>query len=394
MTTKPIDGVEKMHCQKDRFYLPDHVTYLNCAYMSPQLKVVMETGVKAMGRKNLPYEIAPRDFFDTPELLRRTFSKLINNAEPDRIAIIPSVSYGISIVTNNVDLKPGDQILVAAEQFPSNFYPWHKLSVRKQVQLNIVKAPEGNDRGQGWNESILENINEKTKIVALGNVHWTDGTRFDLRAIRTKTREAGALLVVDGTQSVGALPFDMEDIQPDALICAGYKWLLGPYAITLAYLGPCFDEGDPLEENWINRRNSEHFAGLVSYVHEYRDKALRYAMGEQSNFILTPMLQKAIEQLNEWGVSNIQNYCARMTDDPVRELQSLGISIEDERYRGAHLFGLRTPPNMDMEALADRFKKNEVYISIRGNAIRVAFNVFNDENDMDKLVEIIKKVSK
>ena len=391
MITKQLDSIEKMHCQKDQFFIPDHITYLNCAYMSPQLKRVMDTGVAAMGRKNLPYQITSQDFFDTPKLLRETFSKLINNHDPDRIAIISSVSYGMAIVSKNVDWKPGDQILVVEDQFPSNYYPWYKLSEKKNVHLNIVKAPEESSRGQQWNEKILENINEKTKLVTIGNVHWADGTKFDLRAIRRKTQEVGALLVVDGTQSVGALPFDIQDIRPDALICAGYKWLLGPYSIALAYLGPYFDNGDPIEENWINRRNSEDFAGLVNYVHDYRDKALRYAMGEQSNFILTPMLHQAIEQLNEWGPANIQSYCARWTSDPIRELQSLGISVENERYRGAHLFGLRTPHNMDMENLSEQFKKNNIFISIRGNAIRVAFNVYNDENDMDKLVEIIKK---
>ena len=225
----------------------------------------------------------------------------------------------------------------------------------------------------------------------MANVHWADGTRFDLKAIRKRTLEVGALLVIDGTQSVGALPFDINDIQPDALICAGYKWLLGPYSSAVAYFGPHFDEGEPVEENWINRRDSEDFAGLVNYQSEYRDKALRYSVGEQSNFILVPMLQRAIRQLNDWGPFNIQNYCSTLTSGPIAALQSMGISVENEHYRSAHLFGLRIPENMNMEHLSNEFKKNDLFISIRGNAIRVSFNVFNDENDMDKLVEIIKK---
>ena len=124
MTTKQVDTVKIMPCQKAHFYLPDHVTYLNCAYMSPQLKSVTAAGVTAVEGKNLPYQITVRDFFEGPELLRNTFSRLINNNNPDRIAIIPSVSYGMGIISNNIDLKPGDEILLAEEQFPSNFYPW------------------------------------------------------------------------------------------------------------------------------------------------------------------------------------------------------------------------------------------------------------------------------
>ncbi|NBC06158.1 MAG: aminotransferase class V-fold PLP-dependent enzyme, partial [Bacteroidetes bacterium] len=86
-----------------------------------------------------------------------------------------------------------------------------------------------------WNEAILDAIDERTALVSLAHVHWADGTLFDLPAIRQRATEAGALLVIDGTQSVGALPFDIQEIQPDALICAAYKWLMGPYTTGLAY---------------------------------------------------------------------------------------------------------------------------------------------------------------
>jgi len=120
-------------------------------------------------------------------------------------------------------------------------------------------------------------------------VHWTDGTRFDLVAIGRAARRVGAAFVVDGTQSVGALPFDVREIQPDALVCAGYKWLLGPYAMGAAYFGPRYDAGDPIEENWITRRGSDDFQRLVAYQDEYAPGAIRYDVGERSNFILLPM---------------------------------------------------------------------------------------------------------
>ena len=107
----------------------------------------------------------------------------------------------------------------------------------------------------------------------MSHIHWADGTLFDLKAIRQRTRDVGALLIIDGTQSIGALPFDIQEIQPDALICAGYKWLMGPYSLGLAYLGEFFDEGIPIEENWKNRHNSHHFARLVNYEDKYQPHA-------------------------------------------------------------------------------------------------------------------------
>jgi selenocysteine lyase/cysteine desulfurase len=106
-------------------------------------------------------------------------------------------------------------------------------------------------RGSVWNEKILSAIDNNTRAVALGNVHWADGTLFQLEEIRKRTRDVGALLIVDGTQSVGVMPFDVKKIQPDALVCAGYKWLLGPYSIGLAYYSEYFDEGTPIEESWL-----------------------------------------------------------------------------------------------------------------------------------------------
>ena len=90
------------------------------------------------------------------------------------------------------------------------------------------------NRGKSWNEAILESISDKTKVVSLGNIHWANGTLFDLKSIREKTTKHRALLIVDGSQSVGVLPFSVKEIQPDALICAGYKWLFGPYGCGYA----------------------------------------------------------------------------------------------------------------------------------------------------------------
>jgi selenocysteine lyase/cysteine desulfurase len=208
----------------------------------------------------------------------------------------------MATVAHNLNIKRDQHIIVAGEQFPSNYYPWQSLCEETGASIKTVNAPEDFvDRGKRWNEKILDAINSNTRAVAIANFHWADGTRFDLQAIRKRTKEVGALLIVDGTQSVGAVPFDVQKIQPDALVCAGYKWLLGPYSIGLAYYGDYFNNGKPIEECWINRKDSENFAGLVSYQSDYQPGMLRYEVGEHSNFILVPMMIKAIEQLNKWG---------------------------------------------------------------------------------------------
>jgi selenocysteine lyase/cysteine desulfurase len=378
--------------KRAKFTLPPQLTYLNCAYMSPLLKSVEKVGVSAVRKKRNPVNISQPDFFTETELLRSEYAKLINAPDPKRIVIIPSVSYGMANVVRNLDIKKGQHVIVATEQFPSNVYPWQRLCEEAGAQVITIAPPDDyTNRGKRWNEKILKSINANTKAVAIGQVHWADGTRFDLEAIRKRTREVGALLVIDGTQSVGALPFDVQHIQPDALICAGYKWLLGPYSIGLAYYGSYFDNGKPVEENWINRLNSEDFAGLVNYQSQYQPGALRYEVGEHSNFILVPMLLKAIQQLNNWGPERIQEYCQHIGQPVLQKLAEKGFIIEDEAWRSAHLFGIRLPGNVNMDDVKKSLLKHNVYVSFRGNAIRIAPNVYNTEKDFEKLYKALTK---
>lgn len=379
-----------MESKKSHFQLDTSVTYLNCAYMAPQLKVVEEAGLEGLKRKRNPFQISPEEFFGETDSLREEYAKLIHTKEPKRIVVIPSVSYGMANVAKNLPLSKGDNIIVVGEQFPSNVYPWREAAFEHGAEIVTITPPkESKDRGRLWNEKILNAINSKTKLVALGNIHWADGTLFDLKTIRKQTREVGAWLAIDGTQSVGALPFDVSEIQPDALICAGYKWLMGPYSIGLAYYGPALDNGKPVEENWINRYESENFANLVNYNDDYQPGALRYEVGEHSNFILVPMMLAAVKQLNEWGPQNIQNYCKDLVSSGIKKLKEAGYKIEDENYRSSHLFGIRLGDDHNMEQIKQRFEEENILVSFRGDSIRISPNVYNTEEEFGKLVETL-----
>jgi len=357
--------------------------------MSPMLKKVEKQGITGILMKRNPAKVSIDDFFTNTELVRSEFAKLING-EAKRVVLVPSVSYGMANVMKNVKATRTDNIVVTGEQFPSNYYPWHQLQQDTGVKLKVVSAPDTlTNRGKQWNERIMEAIDGNTKLVALGNVHWADGTKFNLIEIRKRTREVGALLVIDGTQSVGALPFDVAKIQPDALVCGGYKWLMGPYSLGLAYYGEYFDQGKPIEENWINRLHSENFAALVNYQSEYQPGALRYEVGEHSNFILVPMLLEALKQINQWKPTAIQQYTAAITKMPIKILKETGYWIEDEKYRGYHLFGVRLPDDKLIEPIKKAIKKSKISVSFRGNAIRVSPHLYNSEADLMKLVKAL-----
>ncbi len=296
-------------------------------------------------------------------------------------------------VAKNLQVEKGDNIIIPEGQFPSNVYAWKELEKEKGVTLRIAKAPEtAENRGKLWNERILEAIDSRTKMVAIGHIHWADGTKFDLKKIRERSREVNALLVIDGTQSIGALPFDVQEFQPDAVVASGYKWLMGPYATGMAYFGEYFQNGKPIENNWMNRLDSQNFANLVNYQDEYQPGAIRYEVGESANFILSPMLTEALRQVNTWGPENIQTYCKSIAHEAQQELVKMGFQIESAEYRSEHLFGIRLPKGLDLEVVKNRLAADKVFVSVRGNSIRVSPHVYNSKEDFDSLIQSLKQV--
>ncbi len=381
-------------CQKHLFSLPEDSHYLNCATMGPNLKSVEQAGIQGILRKSQPHHITQETFFETTAAVKPLFARLINCSDAERIALIPSVSYGMAIVAKNLAYKPGlqagQEILLIQDEFPSDVYAWEEICRDKQLEIKTIAAPEElADRGKRWNECILEAITSNTCLVMLPNVHWTDGTKYDLVAVSRRAREVGAWFVIDGTQSVGALPLDLQVIQPDALICAGYKWLLGPYSLGAAYFSEAFDNGLPLEQNWINRKGSEEFSRLIDYQTDYRPKAARYSVGEQSNFILLPMLAAALTQLFEWQPERIQAYCKGLTTPILPQLKTAGYWVEDETWRSSHLFGIRLPAHMHMADVKQALTAHKIQVSFRGNAIRISPHVYNEMAEMELLAEVL-----
>jgi len=376
-----------MQSLKHFFSLPENATYINGAYMSPQLKSVEKVGLENIVRKSNPMSIAPQDFFTDRQRLKERFAQLIDAPDAQNCAIIPSVSYGIATVAKNCPLSQGDEVLLVDEQFPSNVYAWREKAQETGATITMITPPEAFEhRGKNWNTKILGAISTKTKVVAMAHIHWADGTLFDLVSIRKRAHEVGAKLIIDGTQSVGALRFSVKEIQPDALICGGYKWLLGPYSIGMTYYADTFNDGQPLEYNWMNRLNSEDFSQLVNYQDGFQPKADRYCVGESSNFILVPMQIRAIEQLLDWGTEYIQTYCHHISEKAIDTLRSKGCFIEEESYRPHHLFGVYLPEHIDLNVLQIRFKQNNISVGIRGKAIRVSPHVYNTEADFEKFV--------
>src|SRR5215210_3470338 len=374
-----------LNCQRELFEIPEEITYLNCAYMSPQLRAVRAAGEEAVARKSRPWEISPDDFFEGSETARELFARVVGG-DAEGVAIIPSVSYGMAVATANVPLVEGQSIVVLEEQFPSNVYPWRVLAKRTGAEVVTVPRPADHD----WTTAVLEHIDERTAVVAVPNCHWTDGSVLDLVRTGERAREVEAALVVDATQSLGAHPLDVSEVRPDFLVSAAYKWLLGPYSIGFLYVGEAYREGVPIEHNWISREGSEDFARLVEYTDAYGPGARRYDVGERSNFVLLPMAIEALRQILAWGVENIAASLRELTAHIEDEAEKLGIETVPASMRAGHMIGLGLGPEVPKD-LAARLAEENVFVSVRGRSLRVSPHLYNTQRDVERLFDSLAR---
>ena len=365
--------------QRELFDIPEGVAYLNCAYMSPQPRSAREVGEWAVARKSRPWEITPQDFFEDSEKARALFARLVGG-EADGVALVPSVSYGIAVAAANVPTREGERILILEDQFPSNVYPWRELAKRSGAQLVTVQRPADHD----WTWSVLDLMDEDTAVVAVPNCHWTDGSLLDLRRVGERARGVGAALVVDAIQSLGAHPFDVREVRPDFLVASAYKWLLGPYGIGFLYAGERWRDGAPIEHNWINRRGSEDFSRLVGYQDAFQPGARRYDVGERNNFALLPMANEALRRILDWGVENVSETIGELTDLIEGEARERSIAAIPAERRARHMVGLKLGPRAP-EDLAARLAGENVFVSVRGESVRVSPHLYNTERDVERL---------
>lgn len=358
--------------------------------MSPLLKTAETAGNVGLIRKRNPQEISGASFFAEVSQLRAGLAKLVNAKNEHQIAIIHAASYGLANAAKNIPVRKGQTIVLVQDEFPSNYYCWQRLAVEKELDLITVKPDlDAIDRTANWNAKLLDAINENTAVVAIENTHWMDGTLFNLKAIADKIKGTSTYFIVDGTQSVGMLPIDVTDLKLDALVCSGYKWMMGPYSSGFAYYSDRLCNGEPIEENWIIRDKSFDFGHLTNYTSQYREGALRYDAGETSNFINIPIFLAAVNQLLAWQPARMNEYVTEISAKTIATLQDRKMLSKHTDSFNPHLFSADLPKSVNIQELSDRLAAEKVYTSVRGNYLRISPNVYNTEEDLAILCDLL-----
>ena len=191
--TSTSSATNILPCQRHLFDIFDDIHWFNCAYLTPGLEAQRDGYLRGLERKLHPWTVSPPDdFFDDADEFRSLIARLLHDAaSPKDIAINSSVSYGMAVVGKHLDAKIAQylktraslNLVLLAEQFPSNFYVWQQLQHKhgsERLQMRTVQRP---NKLCSWTEHVIAAIDEHTVLVTVPNVHWTDGSLVDIERI-------------------------------------------------------------------------------------------------------------------------------------------------------------------------------------------------------------------
>lgn len=374
--------------QRHLFDIPREIAYFNCAYYSPQLNESRERLVAGARAKSAPWTRLAPSFFDDAETLRAIWSRLFGG-DADGYAVVPAASYAISTAARAIEpkLTSNDDILIMADEFPSNVLPWRRAA--RETGATLVTTPKPADGN--WTKAILAKIEPRVKVVAVSTCHWTNGARIDLEPVGEACRAKGSVLVVDATQTLGAMPFSVDHILPDFLAAPSYKWQLGPYGVGLFYVSERWRGARPLEESWLARDNAFDFTSLANYSDTYMPGARRFDVGEKGSLTTLPGAIAAAEQIEAWGIENIAASLSSINSRIAAHLQGLGFQLPADEQRCPHMFGAIVPASHPGN-LVTALKERGIYISQRGNSLRFAPHLYVDDRDMARLFQTLDEL--
>jgi selenocysteine lyase/cysteine desulfurase len=370
------------------FDIPPDVVFLNTANIGPRLHAVRAAEQRALDRWAKPWFLTADDWFADTERLR-TLAAPLFNAAADDVAIVPSVSYAMATAVRNVAVGRGQSIVMLQGEFPSNYYAWARRAHETGAAVTMVA--QGTDGS--WTDPLVDAIDSSTAVVSVPVCHWTDGALIGIADVARRARAVGAALVIDASQALGVMPFDVRSLDPDFVVSVGYKWLLGPFGMSYLYVAPRHRAGFPIEEAWPMRRGSQDLSRLTEYQDAYRDGARRFDAGEHQNFILLPMAIAALEHAAQWGSPRVIGWMRFLTSALAEIGDSLGLSPTPPSVRAPHFLGFRIDRERVRE-LAASLAANHVYVSVRGDVMRIAPHIHTTLSDVETCADVLRRALK
>lgn len=378
-----------LESQRPHFDVPREVCYLNAAAWSPLPLAAQRAGAAGVARKGRPW-LVPADLQEVQhERARRAAAALIN-AEPEDVALISSVSYGVATAGRILTIAKGSRVLVLEEDHASPVLEWLARAPAEGFAVETVRRPADGD----WTAALLEAIARPGAPVALASissVHWSDGGIVDLARVGAALKQKGAMLLVDATHHAGVIAIDVRVLDPDVLIFPTYKWTLGPYGRAFVYVAKRHQGGMPLEQTahgrvGISTETAPYFRDL-----SYCPDARRFDMGERDHLITLEMAAIGMEYLAGLGIGNVTARLKSLTDGLAARFADLPVRMREARIRAPNVLCLEFPGGMPAD-LVQRLAAEKVYAAARVGRLRISPHVYNDEADLDRFAEVLARL--
>jgi cysteine desulfurase/selenocysteine lyase len=363
-------------------------TYLNTAAHAALPRVALHAVQSSIEVNKSPHHMDDAVFFEAPGRIRASLSKMIG-AKPEEIALTTGASTGVAAVAHLLRWEPGDEVITAKGEFPVQYATWKPMEERQGVKLKIV-APR--DRFITADD-LIDALTPRTRVVSVSHVRFDDGSLLDAARVAAACHAQGSLLVLDASQSCGAVPIHVNELGADFLVCAGYKWLLSPYGTGFFWAkSEHLDTARPGPFYWTAQGAGDDFFKLNFADPAPSRSAKRWDAAEAAtyfNFNLTAM-DASVDFVLRTGPELVSEHNRKLIDLLFQRLPNgcVPASPLDSAERGPYgCFVARTAEKTS--ELYQKLKKEHVVVAMREGKIRVSPHLFNSERDIDRLIEVL-----
>lgn len=379
----PLNEENRFEIERRRFPVTERFAYLDHACRGPLSPPAHEMVLRVAEEMRYVHPDGLERMHEDFDVARQGMADLIG-APKSSIGFILNVSSGLSMAANSLPIEAGDNVVCARGEFPANIYPWMNLA-RRGVEVRFIEpGPEGPEP-----DLVREAMDGRTKAVALSWVSYANGARIDTAAIGGLCRDRNVRFVVDAIQGVGALKVDLGGI--DILVCGGGKWALSPQGGGFIHIRPeLIEHLHPDRVGWLSMAafaDLEGYYRMTDYRFELANDARRMETG--SNCTLTQRaLGASCRYFCDLNPESIEDRIVHLCDYLIEGLQRKGMPVTSplvpERRSGIVCFA---PP--DPQATAKRLIEKDVIVSAREGSIRVGIHFYNNEEDLDRLLELL-----
>ncbi|HET8526100.1 MAG TPA: aminotransferase class V-fold PLP-dependent enzyme [Actinomycetota bacterium] len=316
--------------------------------------------------------------------LRSAGARLLGTSA-DAVAVVAGASEGLGQVASLLEPERGSVLLVGSD-FPSVTYPWLAAAERREISLRFVDDRADRD----LTRDLVDAIDETTVVVAFSVVQYATGTWVDVRRVADRAHEVGARVVVDATQLAGAGVVDTVGWGADALVTSGYKWLSAHGGAALLVLAPDLVPRRPALVGWMGADHPFAFDPLRLRL---ADTARRFELSTMS-YASAIGLEASIAMLSSVGFERIEEHAGRLAASLVDRVAELGwrpFRPPSDPSAASHIVSLRHAdhdPGVTAERLAS---ESRIICGGRGGGLRISLHVYNDGDDIDRLVDALRR---